>query len=176
MTFTHTLLRRKDSCSPLPLFFQAKKHVWRGNVTCSRSPAAGGRGGAHLRPSVSTSSFLPANLCDKRSHTLQRAGGPGEGGGDGSWHQTQGPSGSLFGRAGQNLGQARGPPRGVTPFPAPTLGSRCSGCCWLVSHSEVRQERLLSYTPGMRPARQAGGPIPGSPTATSDLAPAQLLL
>lgn len=124
---------------------QKKKHFWKGNMTCSRSPV--GKQpcqGSTFGLLTSHAGFLPANLCDKASHMLLRVRCR-NGRGDGSWQQTQGPRGSLFRRDGQDLGQARGAlSREGTLIPAHTLGSRDSCGCYLVRHSQVRPEQLPS--------------------------------
>lgn len=85
-------------------------------MTCSRSQAAKqlcwSSNSSLLTPHPG---FLPANLCDKTGHTLLRVRWR-DGGGNGSWHQTQSPWGSLSGRAGQNLARLERP-RGGWHFP-----------------------------------------------------------
>lgn len=133
---THALSGRKDSYSFLPIFQVKKREVWKGQVTCSRSRSQAGR-----QPSRGSSSslltprpgFLPANLCDKTSHTLlrERPGlwvmGPGS--------RPRGLQGAFSGELARTLGQAGGARSGVTLFPAQTLGPRDGGggCCYLGS-------------------------------------------
>lgn len=88
--------------------------------------------------------FLPANLCDKTSHTLLWVRW-GSGGGNRSWQQTQGPRESLFGRAGQNAGRPRGGPEEGDAAPCSSTWLR-GQVLPLLSHRTLRgQERAAPW-------------------------------